>query len=147
MSYQPKVYRKQGGDELVVADGGRITAESGGRVVFTLSATAVATAGAGSYTAAAIAGGVIARDPAGAGRTDTTDTAAAIISACGLNADGETAKCYLINTADGNEVITLEGGAGVTISNVGQTIGQNEAAVLLFRRTSATAVTLYIVGA
>ena len=25
MSYQPKVYRKQGGDELVVASGGKIT--------------------------------------------------------------------------------------------------------------------------
>lgn len=30
MSYQPKVYRKQGGDELVVASGGAITIESGG---------------------------------------------------------------------------------------------------------------------
>lgn len=29
-TYQPKVYRKQGGDELVVADGGKITVESGG---------------------------------------------------------------------------------------------------------------------
>lgn len=31
-TYQPKVYRKHGGDELVVADGGQITIESGGRV-------------------------------------------------------------------------------------------------------------------
>lgn len=30
MSYQPKVYRKQGGDEMVVASGGAITVESGG---------------------------------------------------------------------------------------------------------------------
>lgn len=30
MSYQPKVYRKQGGDELVVASGGKITVETGG---------------------------------------------------------------------------------------------------------------------
>ncbi len=29
MSYQPKVYKKQGGDELVVADGGVITLEEG----------------------------------------------------------------------------------------------------------------------
>jgi hypothetical protein len=29
-TYQPKVYRKHGGDELVVADGGKITIESGG---------------------------------------------------------------------------------------------------------------------
>jgi len=32
MSYAPKVYRKQGGDELVVADGGKITIESGGEI-------------------------------------------------------------------------------------------------------------------
>lgn len=30
MSYQPKVYRKQGGDELVVASGGTVSIESGG---------------------------------------------------------------------------------------------------------------------
>lgn len=29
-TYQPKVYRKQGGDEMVVASGGAITVESGG---------------------------------------------------------------------------------------------------------------------
>jgi hypothetical protein len=32
MSYTPKVYRKQGGDELVVANGGKITIESGGSI-------------------------------------------------------------------------------------------------------------------
>ena len=31
-TYQPKVYRKQGGDEIVVADGGKITVESGGEI-------------------------------------------------------------------------------------------------------------------
>lgn len=30
MSYETKVYRKVGGDELVVADGGKITIEAGG---------------------------------------------------------------------------------------------------------------------
>jgi len=29
-TYSPKVYRKQGGDELVVASGGKITVETGG---------------------------------------------------------------------------------------------------------------------
>ena len=32
MSYGPKVYRRQGGDELVVKSGGKITVESGGIV-------------------------------------------------------------------------------------------------------------------
>lgn len=32
MTYVPKIYRKQGGDELVVADGGTITIEDGGEL-------------------------------------------------------------------------------------------------------------------
>lgn len=31
-SYQPKCYRKQGGDEWVIANGGKITVESGGQI-------------------------------------------------------------------------------------------------------------------
>lgn len=31
-TYGPKVYRKQGGNELVVANGGKITVESGGEI-------------------------------------------------------------------------------------------------------------------
>ena len=41
--YEPKVYRKQGGNELVVAEGGRITVEDGGEIQLEgLSAEAVA---------------------------------------------------------------------------------------------------------
>jgi hypothetical protein len=39
MAYQPKVYRKQGGDELVVASGGKITIESGGELELAAGAT------------------------------------------------------------------------------------------------------------
>lgn len=138
-TYQPKAYHREGGNHLVVARGGRFIPD--------LALTDVTTAGAATYTKEAIAGGVITRDPAGAARTDTTPTAADIISECGLQQDGETALCYLINTADAAEAITLAGGTGVTISNAGQTLAQNESAVLLFRRTGAAAVTLYILGA
>lgn len=147
MTYQPKVYRKQGGDEIVVASGGKATFDAGGKLVQNMTTTNLTTVGNETYTAAQLAGGVITRDPNGGARTDTTDTAAAIISAMKLDANGETGYCYLINTADAAEAITLAGGTGVTVSNAGQTVGQNESAVLLFVRTSATAVTLHIVGA
>jgi len=39
MSYQPKVYRKQGGAEMVVADGGTLTVESGGTVAVASGST------------------------------------------------------------------------------------------------------------
>lgn len=39
MTYQPKVYRKQGGNELVVASGGKITVESGGELELAAGAT------------------------------------------------------------------------------------------------------------
>lgn len=32
MSYQPKTYRAQGGDEFVVKSGGKLTVESGGEL-------------------------------------------------------------------------------------------------------------------
>lgn len=37
--YQPKVYRKQGGDEMVVASGGTLTVESGGTVALASGST------------------------------------------------------------------------------------------------------------
>jgi hypothetical protein len=40
-TYTPKVYHKQGGDELVVASGGKITVESGGAIEAPGGATAL----------------------------------------------------------------------------------------------------------
>lgn len=50
MTYQPKIYRKQGGSELVVSSGGKITVETGGYVagyVETVSTSATALTAAG----------------------------------------------------------------------------------------------------
>lgn len=109
--------------------------------------TQEATAGAATYTTAQILAGIIDRDPNGASRTDVTPTAALIIANCGLEQNGDIVWCWLINTADAAETITLSAGAGVTISNVGQTLAQNESAQLIFQRTGAAAVKLYICGA
>ncbi len=113
--------------------------------------TVDSTAGNLTITAAMIVGGILRRDPNGSARTDTTDTAAALVAALPNAAVGDTIHFYLINTADAAEAITLAGGTGVTVTNAGQTIAQNEAAHLIFRFTNVTAsseaATLDIIGA
>lgn len=141
MTYQPKTYRRNGGNQAVV------DRSAGGVRVDKMSAATITDVGAATYTAAQMSGGLILRDPNGAGRTDVTPTAAQLIAGFGLENDDEVASCYLVNTADAAEAITLSGGTGVTIANAGQTIAQSESAVLLIRRTGAAAVSVYIFGA
>lgn len=105
------------------------------------SGSALATVGAGTYTAALLATGTIRRDPAGDDRTDTTDTAANIISALGLDADYKEATVLIVNTAEAAETITLAGGTGVTLKGA-ITVEQNTAIRLAFLRTGAAAVTV-----
>ena len=135
---------------ITVTDGG-FALRGSSRVRESMTLANIVTAGAGTYTAAQLVGGIITRDPTGAGRTDTTATGTEIETE--LNAQGvavatdDTFICYVINTADAAETITLQAGAGVTLSNVGQTIAQNESAMLIFQRTAANTYTCHIVGA
>lgn len=103
----------------------------------------ITTAGAGTYTAANLLTGRITRDPNGANRTDTTDTAANIIAAAGLalTADYQEKDCLIVNTADAAETITLAGGVGVTLKGA-ITIEQNTAIRIAILRTGAAAVTI-----
>ena len=113
-----------------------------------LTLTNITTAGSGSYTAAQLVGGLITRDPTGDNRTDTLDTAVNIIAAmAGGGVTGDTFKCYLVNTADAAETITLAGDTGTTIVNIAQTLAQNEAACLLIKQTGAATVSVYVIGA
>lgn len=93
--------------------------------------------------AASIAGGIITQVP-DVDTSDVTDTAVNIINTCKLTADGDTVVCWLLNWSS-ESTITIQGGLGVT----GFTMIMPPAAgvQLVFRRTSATDVTLYIVGA
>jgi hypothetical protein len=137
---------------VTVTDGG-IAVRGGARIREGLSITDVTTAGAGTYTAAALVGGIITRDCAGGARTDTTATATEIETE--LNAQGvavatnDSFLCYVINRSDAAEAITIAGGTDVTTDaqNLGQTIAQNESAILLFTRTGANAYKLFVVGA
>lgn len=106
----------------------------------TTSAT-ITTAGAGTYTAANLATGRILRDPNGAARTDTTDTATNLITGLGLTADYTERDVLVVNTADAAELITLAGGTGVTLKGA-ITIAQNTATRLAIMRTGVGAVTI-----
>ncbi len=118
-----------------------------GRFAQVLSVTDFTTAGNYSITAAALAGGIISRDPICSARTDTFPLGSAIETAIPGLPVGSAFSCYYINTANAAETITLAVATGVTISNVGQTIAQNEAALLIFRKTATDTFVCYILGA
>ena len=98
-----------------------------------------------TLSAAQVKAGIIVHTSATGAGNVTSDTAANFIADLNLDNDGDTMKCYYIN--DGNQTLTLVAGSGVTLADAGQTIAQNESAVLLIRRTSSSAVTIFHVGA
>lgn len=91
-----------------------------------------------------IKGGINVHTSVTGGGTVTCDTAANIIAKVPLTEDGQCIVSYYVN--DGDQTCTFAVASGTTIADVGNTVLENEAAVLLWRRTSATAVVLYIVS-
>ena len=133
--------------------GGDLFLRGGNAIITKHTTSSITTAGAGTYTAAQLYGGRITRDPTGAARTDTTDTAANIVGAIVGAAVGDTFICIVENTADAAEAITLAGGSGVTLERLdgtGATIPQNGTALLLFVLTNVTgaseAVSCYVIA-
>jgi len=111
--------------------------------VTTMSATNV-DAQNNTITAAQIAGGLVVHTSVTGAGTATSDTAANLVAAL-LGANDDCVACYYVN--DGDQTVTFAGGTGVTVADAGQTVAENESAILIFRRTSATAVSLYVFGA
>jgi len=102
----------------------------------------ISTAGAVTLTAAQLLGGIIVRDPNGAGRTDTLPTAALLVAACPGAVVGTTVQCVIINGADAAEAITIQEGTGGTWdANFGaaKTIAQNTTKTVRLRLTNVTA--------
>lgn len=111
----------------------------GGTAVASLTNTTISTVGAGTLTAAGIAGAVITRSGSTAAYSDATDTAAAIIAARTGAQSGAGWYLYIKNTVAFAETITA--GTGVTLA--GQTIiPPNSMGVFLVKLTSATAITV-----
>ena len=111
--------------------------------------TTEATAGAHTYTAAELVGGLILRDPAGASRSDVTPAAADIVAEISGAIVGSSFEFTVRNAADAAETITLTAGAGVTLSGT-MTIAQNNSKRFLAVCTNVTgaaeAVTIYSLG-
>ena len=107
------------------------------------------TAGAVTYSTTQLLGGLVLRDPNGAGRSDVTPTAAALVAAIQGARVGLGVEFTIRNTADAAETITVTAGAGVTLSGT-MTIGQNNSKRFLAVITNATvgseAVTIYSLG-
>ena len=95
-----------------------------------------------TLAAADVLAGINVHTTVTSGGTVTTDTAANLISGIPLTEDNQSVTSYYIN--DGDQTATFAGGTNVTVADTGSTVLTNEAAVLLWRRTSSSAVTLYI---
>jgi|TARA_R100000049_G_C1944100_1_gene88740 hypothetical protein len=97
-----------------------------------------------TLTAADILAGINVHTTVTGPATVTTDTAANIVAGVPLAKNNESIVSYYVN--DGDQTATFAGDTGVTVADTGNTVLINESAVLLWRRVSATAVTLYIVS-
>jgi hypothetical protein len=108
--------------------------------------TTDATAGANTWTAAELLGGLLLRDPAGASRLDVSPDAADIVAAIPNCVAGSSFPFTIKNTADGEEIITLTAGSGITLSG-NMAIDRYQAKTFLARVTNAgsgtEAVTIY----
>ena len=93
-----------------------------------------------------IKGGINVHTSVTGGGTVTVDTAANIIAKVPLTEDDQCIVSYYVN--DGGQTCTFaaDSGGTVTLADIGNTVLINEAATLVWRRTSATAVTMYMVS-
>lgn len=102
--------------------------------------TVDATAGAVTYTAAQILGGLIVRDPAGSARTDVLPTAALLLASMKEVTVGDVIKCLIVNNADAAETITIDPGTGGDLTQIAGTriIPQNTSRMIYIRVTDVS---------
>jgi len=116
-----------------------------GVVIENKAVSTVTTVGVFSYTAEQLLGGLVLRDPNGAGRADTVPTAANLIAALNKPTVGASFEFTIRNTADAAETITLTTNTGATLSGV-MTIAQNNSKRFMVVLTSATTYAVYSLG-
>jgi len=112
MSYQSKVYRKQGGEELIVASGGKVAVESGGEIdvesggalkiagtEMTASAAELNAAASGYTTAEALVG-IMAAGVADADHADDTSVTKIEVLAANGSGDGDRAILLIVKITE-----------------------------------------------
>jgi hypothetical protein len=109
----------------------------------TIASTALTTNGAGTITAAMVAGQLVSRTTVAAAFTDTFDTGANIIAAMPNWAVGQSFIMRYSNTV--NFLATLAGASGSTLSGM-TTVAPNSTAEFLVTYASAGAVTIVGLG-
>lgn len=142
-----------GGDTNVgLRLGGKATGQvsTNGALTTKTTVTTISTAGAVTFTAAQLLGGLILRNPNGAGRADVVPTAALMVAAIPGAVVGDSFRFVIRNTAGAAETITLTpDGAATTISGTA-TIAQNNSKEFLLVLTNVTAsseaYTIYSLG-
>jgi hypothetical protein len=110
----------------------------------------ITTASAVAFTGAQLLGGLILRDPNGAGRADTVPTVALLVAAMkalGVSeiVAGDSFEFTIRNTADAAETITVTTATGWTLSGT-MTIAQNNSKRFKVVFASEAAATLYSLG-
>lgn len=104
----------------------------------TVVVSTLSTAGALTYTAAQVLGGLFLRDPNGAARTDTLPTAALLAAAIQGVFVGLSFQFTIRNTADAAETLTIAAGTGGTMTGTA-TIAQSNSKRFLVVFTNVTA--------
>jgi hypothetical protein len=130
MSYAPKVYRKQGGDELVAASGGTITAESGSQLnvrgtKFEAQPAPTTKTIANTLTIAELLTKIINATPTATGATAayTLPTGALIDAGVTMAVNDSFDWCLINNALAAADTITVTAATGHTI--VGNAVVQS----------------------
>jgi hypothetical protein len=114
-----------------------------------LSPVTVGTAGPVTYTPAQLLSGMIIRDCAGAARSDTLPSAAAIVDALTISGRapvvGNTVEVYVRNTSAGAFAVTLLTGANVVLAGT-MVVPQNQTGKYLLTVGASGFVTFTCVG-
>ena len=120
MAYNAKVYRKQGGDELIVEDGGKITVESGGAL--TLDGSPVT---ADQLTTGIALVGTMVAGVATADHADDTSVEKIEVLAANGSGDGDRAIMMIVKITEtfaattNKPIFAITDGASVTYATIG----------------------------